>query len=158
MKDTLAGKTHLLRVAALFVAGLFAFLVVRWLLVPADFGIYGHYRASALDDVRALPVVHAGQAACVECHTDTAELRQKGRHARVSCEACHGPQGRHAAAADEAKPTRPHGRTTCLPCHERNVARPASFRQVDVVDHAGDNSCIECHLPHQPGAAPEAKP
>lgn len=158
MSSTMAGKAHLLRVAALFAAGLVVFLVVRWLLVPADFGVHGHYRASALDDARALPVVHAGQAACVECHSDTAEARQAGRHARIACEACHGPQARHAGGDEQAKPARPHGRTTCLPCHAASVARPARYPQVEIADHAGDAACIECHQPHQPGSAPEAKP
>lgn len=154
----LDGRTHLARVAGLFAAGLVVFVVIRALLVPADFGVYGHYRAGALDDSRKLPVVHAGQAACAECHTDIAELRAKGRHARIGCEACHGAQGRHAKAPDEAKPERPNGRTACVSCHAASVARPAKHPQVEVADHPGDDTaCIACHLPHQPGAAPEAK-
>jgi hypothetical protein len=35
---------HLLRIAAVFVAGIFAFLGVRAFLVPRSFGEYGHYR------------------------------------------------------------------------------------------------------------------
>lgn len=157
MHKMLEGKEHLFRVAGLFLAGLVVFLVVQRLLVPSDFGIYGHYRAGALKDIKALPVVHAGQAACVACHSDEGALKQKGKHAKVSCEACHGPLGRHAAGESDEKPARPHGRTTCLFCHEKLQARPASHPQVDSKEHAGDSLCIECHSPHEPGSAPEAK-
>jgi hypothetical protein len=153
----LEGRAHLVRVGFLFLAGLVVFLVLRGLFVPADFGVYGHYRAGALEDNRKPAVVHAGQAACVECHTDTDEARRPGRHARISCEACHGAQARHAGAPDQVKPERPPGRNVCLPCHSANVARPATFPQVDVEEHAGDAACVACHLPHQPGAAPEAQ-
>ena len=36
---------HLFRVAAVFLVGFVAFLVLRSLLVPRSFGRYGHYRA-----------------------------------------------------------------------------------------------------------------
>ena len=54
---------HLLRMAAIFVAGAVLFIVVRGLLVPEDFGVYGHFRAGALDDNRQRPLVHAGAEA-----------------------------------------------------------------------------------------------
>jgi hypothetical protein len=39
---------HLVRLAALFAVGIALFLTLRWLLVPADDGQIGPYRASAL--------------------------------------------------------------------------------------------------------------
>ena len=63
-------KEHLVRVAALFAAGVLVFVALQSLLVPKGFGGYGHYRAGALDDNRARPLVHAGRGACVECHAD----------------------------------------------------------------------------------------
>ena len=46
MRDGFKDREHLLRMAALFVAGLAAFVVLRGVLVPADFGELGHYRSS----------------------------------------------------------------------------------------------------------------
>src|SRR5205823_1356173 len=60
---------HVMRVAAIFAIGLSGFLVLRWILVPRDFGLYGFYRAGALNDNRARPPAHAGRAACEECHS-----------------------------------------------------------------------------------------
>jgi predicted CXXCH cytochrome family protein len=105
-----------------------AFLLAQRLLVPAEFGKYGHYRPGALEDRRNLPLVFAGRAACEECHTDIAETKSKGKHARPACEACHGPLATHAADPS-VKPTRPDGRTLCLRCHSALVGRPASFPQ-----------------------------
>lgn len=141
---------HLLRVAALFLLGLAAFLLAQRLLVPEGFGRYGHYRAGALLDGRERPIVFAGQAACEECHTDIAETKAKGNHARPACEACHGPLARHAADPG-IKPQRPDGRTLCLRCHAVLVGRPATFPQIDVEEHAPKGACIECHAAHAPG-------
>jgi cytochrome c3-like protein len=142
---------HLLRMAAVFAAGLLVFAVVRTLAVPADFGVIGHYRASAPDIVRARPIAFAGQKACVECHTDVAETRASGGHARASCEGCHGPLARHAAAEEGApSPVKPDGRAVCLPCHTAHTGKPAKFPQVVVREHADEGACTACHNPHQP--------
>jgi hypothetical protein len=146
MKDA----AHLFRLAGVFVAGLGVFLVVRAFLVPASFGLYGHYRADAIKDVAALPVVHAGHQACEACHVDVADLKKTGRHTGVNCEACHGPQGAHAADPGSIKPPRPDSAILCRRCHEANPAKPAKFPQVVVKDHAGDVACNACHVPHNP--------
>ena len=72
------------------------FLGVRAFFVPKSFGQYGHYRADAVTEIAALPEVHAGHDICEMCHSDVAELKHKGKHSGVNCEACHGPQARHA--------------------------------------------------------------
>jgi predicted CXXCH cytochrome family protein len=137
---------HLLRLAALFGAGLLLFFAAQAVLVPADFGKYGHYRAGALTTVAARPIVHAGERACVECHEDIMSAKAAAKHARVRCESCHGPQAAHAAGEREA--VKPEVRTLCVRCHERNPARPAAFPQVNAVEHAGGESCTTCHQPH----------
>ncbi len=142
--------SHLVRMAALFAAGLVIFLVGRSFFVPADFGVYGHYRAGALDEARARPIRFAGQAACVECHGDIGDLRKTARHATVSCESCHGALAAHAAGDEPLKPTRPNGKTLCVSCHLASPSKPVAFPQIVVADHAGDNACIECHNPHAP--------
>jgi Cytochrome c7 and related cytochrome c len=141
---------HLLRVALLCAGGLAVFLVARRVAVPADFGRYGHYRAGALDDARARPVVFAGQRACLDCHSDVGEIRKRSRHRQVSCEICHGPLAKHASGDDPATPKRPDGRTACLTCHLKNVSKPSAFPQIVLKDHADEGACSACHQPHNP--------
>jgi hypothetical protein len=119
--------------------------------VPSDFGVYGHYRAGALADNRARPLVHAGRAACAACHAERAGEIGKGKHASVGCESCHGPLAAHAADAQAHEAPRPEGRLLCLTCHRVNVGRPAAFPQVDPREHAPDGACTDCHSAHDPG-------
>jgi hypothetical protein len=145
-------REHLVRMAGLFGVGVLTFLVLQALLVPEGFGVYGHYRAGALEDNRARPAVFAGRAACVECHADVPEAMAGGKHARVNCEACHGPLGEHARDPAERKAARPDGRLLCARCHAANVARPARFPQVEIAEHAGKEACVSCHKAHDPAA------
>ena len=141
---------HLVRLAALFAGGTALFFVVRMLLVPADFGLFGHYRAGAVALNQSRAISFAGQQACAECHTDIVELRQSGKHAKVGCESCHGPHAKHAAAPDQAAARKPDPRKSCLPCHAALAARPRGFPQVVVAEHADDGACTTCHNPHRP--------
>jgi hypothetical protein len=145
-------EAHLFRVAGLFVAGLGVFLGLRAWLVPKDFGLYGHYRAGALDDNRAREVAFAGRETCEACHSDVAEARAGGKHARIGCESCHGAQARHAEAEDPAaaRPQRPDARL-CQTCHAQNVAKPRGFPQIDG-RHAEAGTCLTCHKAHRPEA------
>jgi uncharacterized CHY-type Zn-finger protein len=141
---------HLLRLAGLFVVGLLVFGVARAALVPEGFGKYGHYRAGAIDDVRAKPIAYAGQKACAECHGDIVDLRAKARHRGISCESCHGPLARHAADPGQLTPTLPEARPLCIRCHAAKTGKPSQFPSVDIKEHAGDESCLTCHKPHDP--------
>jgi predicted CXXCH cytochrome family protein len=118
-------------------------------MVPDGFGKFGHYRAGAIDDARQPAPVHAGQAACAECHADVVTVRAAARHAPVSCESCHGALGRHASG-EIAKPARPNGRELCIRCHSAGAGRPRQYPTVVVKDHAGEEVCITCHTPHNP--------
>jgi predicted CXXCH cytochrome family protein len=148
MRFKFADYEHLLRLAALFGAGVAVFLAAQAVLVPADFGRYGHYRAGALDTAMARPLVHAGEAACAACHEDVAAARAPGAHARVRCESCHGPQAAHAAG--DPPPARPDSSTLCARCHEKEPARPRAFPQVDSLEHASGERCTTCHAAHAP--------
>ena len=151
-------KGHLFRMAALFGVGVLGFLVLQALFVPKGFGVYGHYRAGALDDNEARPIAFAGRAACVECHSDVADAAKGGRHEAIRCEACHGPLAGHAADPTEKKAVRPDPRVLCARCHAANVARPARFPQVDVAEHAGQEACTTCHTAHNPLAPAAGSP
>lgn len=141
---------HLVRLAALFVIGFVVFVVARSQLVPATFGQEGHYRASAVDDIRAKAPVHAGQAACAECHTDVVETRGKARHKAIACESCHGPLGSHADGSNAEKPKLPVATPLCTHCHAANTGKSKRYPTVDIKEHAGGESCTTCHTPHDP--------
>jgi len=140
---------HLLRLAAVFLAAAAAFLVVRWLLVPPDYGELGSYRTAAVALNQARAISFAGQAACIDCHTDVADARKENAHAHVSCESCHGAHAAHAA--DPAVPAvKPDPRTTCAICHTPNAGKPAAFKTVNFREHADEGPCTACHSPHAP--------
>ena len=141
---------HLVRPAAVLLAGLAAFLVIRSAVVPKAFGQYGHYRPAALDLIRQRPPAFAGQDTCVLCHDDEAKARAGGKHAHVACEACHGPQAKHANDPIALKPALPDVRTLCGRCHEKDAAKPKTFPQVATADHSGGVACNSCHQPHSP--------
>ena len=150
MAARVADYDHLLRMAGLFAAGVIVFAGARAALTPDDFGALGHYRASAIDDNRADPPVHAGRAACAACHAEPAKALGEGSHARVGCEACHGPLAGHAAAPKERRAAKPDGRSTCVRCHARLAGRPPAFPQVDPAEHAPEGACVDCHAAHAP--------
>ncbi len=158
LRERFKDREHLLRLAGLFGAGVLLFLLVQALLIPKDFGVYGHFRAGALDDNRMRPALFAGQDTCATCHSDAAEARKGGKHSGIRCEACHGPLASHAEADDPGakKPARPEA-SLCLVCHAANVAKPQGFPQVEAKSHGEGGSCLACHRAHQPGSAPETK-
>lgn len=141
---------HLIRLAALLAAGIALFLIARHLIVPADFGKFGHFRPGALDDVRSRPVSYAGHTTCDGCHDEKRAALTRGKHAKVGCEACHGPQARHADDPDKSKPVLPDTRLLCPTCHEANSAKPKTFPQVVAKEHSGGEACNSCHHPHSP--------
>lgn len=148
---------HLLRLAAVFLAGIIIFLVARTQLVPKSFGEYGHYRGDALNEVASRPVKYAGHKACEDCHSDIFEAKSTGKHAGVNCEACHGPLANHAADPGSVVPQLPDTKVLCARCHTANIAKPKSFPQVVVADHAGDLACNTCHKPHVPSMTAPAE-
>src|SRR5262245_41908296 len=146
MKDA----AHLIRMGALFFVGLALFLVARQAVVPASFGKYGHFRAAALEEIRARPIMFAGRASCQMCHEDQLKVLSAGKHAGVGCESCHGPQAKHADDPGALKPVLPDTRVLCAQCHEANSAKPKKFPQVVSKEHSGGEACKGCHQPHSP--------
>jgi hypothetical protein len=152
MKNVLRDGEHLVRFAFVLIAAVLVFFLIRRIVVPASYGEYGPYRGASLGDVRARPISFAGQAACAVCHDTEAQTRSQGKHAKVACEACHGPLAQHADDPDTHKAQKPDVATLCVRCHEAEPAKPKSFPQVVSKDHSQGVICNSCHNPHRPDA------
>ncbi|MBT3233883.1 MAG: hypothetical protein HN356_13860 [Calditrichaeota bacterium] len=129
------------------------FVVSRVLLVPEGFGKYGHYRATAIDTIIALPINYAGHIVCNDCHDDIAETKDASYHQGVNCESCHGPSNDHVQSLEEDEiilPSAPRDRNQCSICHAYSPAKATGFPQIDVVTHNPVKPCISCHDPHAP--------
>ena len=155
MKELLRNAEHLVRVVILLALGAGAFLLIRHVVVPRDFGKYGHFRPGSMDDVRARPVKFAGHEACEACHADQAEAKSKGKHVNVGCEACHGALAKHAEDPSSVTPKLPDTAVLCVRCHEANSAKPKNFPQVVSAEHSAGLPCNTCHKPHDPKIASE---
>ena len=141
---------HLIRLAAVLVIVVVAFVIVRAILVPRSFGEYGHYRGNALAEIASRPVAFAGHDTCEACHPDVVDMKKQGRHVAIACEACHGPSAKHAADPGNVVPAKLDTAVLCSRCHEANSAKPKTFPQVATADHSASLSCDTCHQPHRP--------
>jgi transcription elongation factor Elf1 len=150
MKDFLRNTEHLMRVVVLLAIGVVAFLIIRHFVVPPNFGEYGHFRPASLNEIRARPVKFAGHQTCETCHVDQAEMKSKGKHATVACEACHGALEAHAQDPTSVVPKLPDTKILCARCHEANQAKPKWFPQVKTAEHSNGLACNTCHQPHSP--------
>ena len=137
------------RLVIITVILLFILVVVRSVLIPSDFGIYGHYRALAVDEIVTQKIHYAGQKACLECHDDIGEIKTAGYHKNLSCEVCHGAAVMHTEDP-EIIPQAPRGRGYCPICHEYLPSRPTGFPQIVSASHNPMRACITCHNPHDP--------
>ena len=140
------------------VIALVAFVVLRAAVVPRSFGEYGHYRGTAIAEIAARPIAHAGHDACETCHTEVVDQKKLGKHVVVSCEACHGPLAKHADDPASVTPSKLDTALVCARCHEANSAKPKAFPQVATAEHSGGLACDTCHQPHKPKIEVDAKP
>ncbi|HET8826480.1 MAG TPA: hypothetical protein VFM77_15180 [Terriglobales bacterium] len=140
---------HLVRLAAVMLIALAAFVVLRTAIVPKSFGEYGHFRGAAIAEIAAKPIVHAGHQTCETCHNDIADKKKTGKHVVVACEACHGALANHADDPS-IQPAKLDTAVICARCHEANSAKPKWFPQVVTADHSGGLACNTCHQPHTP--------
>ena len=147
---TVKDAVHLIRLAAVFTAGMVVFLVLRGLLVPKSFGEFGHYRGAALGEIAAQPISYAGHQVCEACHDDILQVKRVGRHGRVACETCHGPQARHTEDPGSIVPPKLDTAVLCARCHEASNSKPMDFPQVHAVEHSSGIACNTCHEPHSP--------
>lgn len=149
MKRRFKDGEHLLRLAAVFAASVVLYGAARAVLVPRDFGTYGHYRAGAITDAAARTPLYAGRARCTECHDDVVATAAPAGHRKVACESCHGALLKHSD--DPAiEPARADGLRLCLRCHEANTGKPAGQPSVVAKEHSDEDTCVSCHKPHDP--------
>ncbi len=138
------------RLIILLMVSVAALITSRALLIPDDFGEYGHFRSSAIDENVSVPINYAGQAVCADCHDDVVAVKQQGYHRGVACEACHGPAAAHVEDDEAVELRVPRGRGYCPLCHEYLPSRPTGFPQVVSASHNPIHPCIKCHAPHDP--------
>ena len=141
---------HLLRLVAVFCAGIVLFFILRAVFVPKSFGKYGPYRGDALAEIAARPIAYAGHKACEDCHSEVVDVKKSGKHVGVNCEACHGPLEKHVEDPVSVVPQLPDTSVLCPRCHEANIAKPKGFPQVVSSDHSAGQPCKTCHQPHKP--------
>jgi len=130
--------------------GVVVFLAIRAVVVPKDFGKFGHYRPGALETISARSIAYAGHEQCLQCHDQEAKLHGGGMHAKVSCETCHGPLAKHTDDPTANVPRLPDVANLCRRCHEKDAAKPMGFHQVDTLAHSQGTLCNRCHQPHNP--------
>ena len=138
------------RLSVLLVIIVIGFVVVTSYLVPKDFGVLGHYRASAVQSNANKEMHYAGQELCASCHEDILKTKMQGYHKNLSCEVCHGPSLKHTDEPDQFKPNKPRDRKFCPICHEYNPSRPTGFPQITSASHNQRKICVTCHNPHNP--------
>ncbi len=127
-----------------------ALILVRQYFIPDDFGLYGHYRASAVEEIVDQKINFAGHLICNECHDDINLTKQTGYHRNLACEICHGPAANHAENPEAHIPPAPRDRGYCPLCHEYLPSRPTGFPQIVSDSHNPMSPCIKCHDPHEP--------
>jgi hypothetical protein len=128
------------------------YLLARSFLTPPSFGQLGWYRADALGELTARPLVFAGKKACDECHSEVLKKLAKAEHKTLACEGCHGAGQAHADNPD-LKLGVLHI-SHCLRCHEASPSRPKWLKQITVKNHYVGQKCTECHKPHEPNEVP----
>ena len=134
----------------LFFIAITVFITARKYFIPPTFGLYGHYRAAAVDEIKTKETKYAGAELCADCHDEIYALKAKSYHKNISCEVCHGPAAKHADDPTESKPEIPHDRSQCVICHDYNLARPTGFPQIIASQHNPGKFCTQCHQPHNP--------
>lgn len=149
------------RAVLVFVAIIGLILLGRSVFVPDSWGELGYYRADAIKDELAKPLVHGQNESCRECHAEVYDMKQASAHARLACESCHAPVSGHVNEAGEkiADMPRKLGEPQvelCLSCHQKTMGRPEKFPMIDHIQHLEeqkvrtDHSCDQCHTVHAP--------
>ncbi|MBF0230603.1 MAG: hypothetical protein HQK63_13620 [Desulfamplus sp.] len=136
--------------------------VVKELLIPKSFGLYGPYRADAIDEETQRVLRHGTNASCFGCHQYEATIHLTGNHKTISCEFCHGTYSDHVSNGRKIA-TLPVKKgdeitTLCLRCHNTEIKARSTMviKTVGVPDHLKKqnvkltHTCNQCHHVHAP--------
>jgi len=137
-------------------------LLVKQLLLPKSFGVYGYYRADAITESAAVPIRHGTNESCFDCHKYEAAIHKKGWHKTISCEFCHGTYADHVDKGKKiaALPVKKDKEITtlCLRCHNTEITARSEevIKTVAMPDHLEKqkvkltHNCNQCHHVHAP--------
>ncbi|MBF0467316.1 MAG: hypothetical protein HQK61_00270 [Desulfamplus sp.] len=153
---------HLIVVMVSIVAMAGAGLALKARFIPESFGLYGAYRADAIDEEARRAVRHGTNASCFGCHPYEATIHLEGDHTTISCEFCHGTYSDHIT--DKKKTgTLPVKKgqeitTLCLRCHNTEIKARSTIviKTVGMPDHLAKqnvkvtHTCNQCHHVHAP--------
>jgi hypothetical protein len=152
-----SAMTHLFRLGALFVVVIVGFLVIRQIVTPSSWNYEVWYRGAALSEDASKPMLHGGNDSCLACHEGVVKEVKKLKHKRLSCEACHGPLGKHVRNAEKFADAEVinQSRWQCLNCHNELISKPKGFPQftAEVKKHTTlqeGEVCLKCHDAHDP--------
>jgi len=134
----------------------------KTLLRPESFGVYGHYRADAIEEEANSEIRHWTNASCMQCHEYEAQIHKGGNHRTISCEFCHGPYADHVTDGKKTGtlPVKKGDdiKILCLRCHNKAIqARPEQvIKTVTMPEHLESqqvkltHTCNQCHHVHAP--------
>lgn len=140
--------------AIIFVA---VILLVRWILVPSDFGVheqgymYGWHRKGNEADWMKVSVKYRTSAFCGKCHEDKFSDIKESPHATIMCENCHGPALNHPKDPQTLNIDR--SRQLCVRCHFKlpyKKSGRSNIKGIDPATHHPEAECVLCHYPHNP--------
>jgi predicted CXXCH cytochrome family protein len=150
-------KSHVWRPLYVVLAIVAAILLLRLVMVPADFGVhergymYGWHRKSNEADWKAVTVKYKTTAYCKDCHEDKVKDIKDSPHGKIMCENCHGPALGHP---DDPKTlTIDKSRQLCLRCHALlpyKTSGRGKIRGINPATHNPQAECVLCHYPHDP--------
>jgi hypothetical protein len=138
------------RLAIVFAIVIGGALVLRYLILPASLLEKRIQRESTIQREVAKKIAFAGTTVCGECHEDIQDVKKKGFHKNLACEACHGPAVMHIDDPLTTKPSAPRKRKFCPVCHAYDPSIPTGFPQINPILHNPLKPCITCHNPHDP--------
>ena len=136
--------------------------LVKSLLVPESFGVYGPFRADAINEAAQVPIRHGTNDSCFKCHPYEARIHKAGLHKTISCEFCHGTYADHVTDGKKTGTlpvkTGEAISTLCLRCHNTEIMARSEevIKTVALPDHLKHqqvkltHTCNQCHHVHAP--------
>jgi len=150
-------KNHVLRPLFVALALVVVILLVRRVIVPADFGsyergyMYGWHSKGNETEWKNVTVKYRTTSFCAECHKDKYNDIKGSAHGLIECENCHGPAYDHPK--DPIGLTIDRSRSLCIRCHAilpYKSSDRGNIRGINPEKHYPSEECVLCHIPHNP--------